>query len=441
MKKWRLTTLTRYVIYLVAVHLVLGWMAYLLLKDNLLYFLPVELLLLVSFYVGFRFYRTFLAPVRLMESGESAMADRDFATKFLPVGSPEVDRLVELYNNMIDNLRAERTNQQEQHYFLDRLMATADLGIIILGYEGEMLDINDWGKERLGMVGALDLPLRMEAIDHPLAKELSQLPKDTPEVIHTGNNRRFRAEKGGFVDRGFDRNFIIFQDITSDLLAAEKEAYGKVIRMMAHEVNNSTGAMNSLLRSLHEAAEMDEAPDFAELAKDYLPVVVDRGERMNEFMRRFANVIRLPSADRTSTDLGELAERVTTLCRPQCMAAGIELKVQRPERPFYVQLDAAQIEQLLINAVTNARESIGRNGTISLVVRQRPAGITVIDNGAGIPEAAQERLFSPFFSTKPTGQGVGLTLSRDILEQHDADYRLYTDKADGLTRFEIEFKR
>lgn len=99
--------------------------------------------------------------------------------------------------------------------------------------------------------------------------------------------------------------------------------------------------------------------------------------------------------------------------------------------------DAALLQQVLINAFTNARESIGQNGIIKM--EGTGNGFAIGDNGPGISEEASEQLFTPFFSTKPTGQGIGLTLTRDILERHGATYSLATEE-DGWTWLRVEFR-
>lgn len=416
-----------YLAYLLAVHLALAVLAYLLLREQLYFFLLLEGLLLLSLLIGLSFYRTFMAPLRLLAQGEATMKDRDFATKFRSTNSREVNRLIELYNGMIDNLRAERSSKQEQQFFLQQLITAAPIGIVLLDFDGRITLLNPWMRQLLGMKAGAEWPDQWSSMAHPLATALSELPDDDgPLTLSLSGYRRYRVERGTFLDRGFARKFLLVQDMTQQLLEAEKDAYGKVIRMMAHEVNNSIGATNSLLGSLSEA--MDESPaEFPGLAAEYLPVVIDRGEQMNRFMRHFADVIRLPAPNKRPTDLRVLAGQAATLFSARCQTAGVQLSTALPDSPVTVDIDSAQLELVLINALTNALESIGsRGGEIRLAVGQSPASITVQDNGPGIPPEVAPRLFSPFFSTKPDGQGVGLTISRDILEQHGADYRLKT---------------
>lgn len=434
---WQLPTRFWYVLYLGLLHAALGGMAYYVLRERLYFFLLVEALLFVSLYLGYRFYTSFMQPTRLIEQGEGSMHDRDFATKFLPTPSPEVNRLVALYNTMMDNLRSERIGKESQQYFLQQLVQTAPIGVIIFDFDGRISTINPWMRALLGIVQDTTQPLSLQEISHPLATAMQASAQQASTIVQLGNNRRYRIEHGHFVDRGFQRRFLLVQDMTRHLLEAEKEAYGKVIRMMAHEVNNSTGATRSLLVSLMDAQR--ESPDtFPELADTYLPVVLDRGERMNVFMQQFASVIRLPPPSLQATDLCAIARRTATLFDARCRRANIALTTHLPEHAVDVHADAAQLEQVLINAITNAIESIGQDGRIEIHVHQSPLGFTVKDDGPGIDADVAPLLFSPFFSTKTNGQGIGLTLIRDILEQHNARYTLSTE-ADGWTVFRVLF--
>jgi signal transduction histidine kinase len=105
-----------------------------------------------------------------------------------------------------------------------------------------------------------------------------------------------------------------------------------------------------------------------------------------------------------------------------------------------VNIDALLIEQVLVNIVKNSVESIVADGEIVISTHQHPATLTVCDNGAGIPEAVSKQLFTPFFTTKKSGQGIGLMFIREVLVAHDCEFSLSTDD-DALTRFTIVFKK
>lgn len=398
--------------------------------------LAAELVLLLSAYIAYRIYRSIISPLQLLGRGAAALEDQDFSVKLMPTGSREMDRITNIYNKMIDQLREERISGKQRDEFLDQLLNSAELGVVVLDFNGEVESMNDWTrikvKEEAFFTAVLQpaLHLRMRP----------KTPGALQQDIFTGpGNRRYHVEAATFVDRGFERGFLIIQDVTTELLAAEKDAYGKVIRMMAHEVNNSNAAIVSVLRSVLEAAQEDD-PQLKELSKDYLPVVINRAENMTTFMRNFARVIRLPPAEKKRIDLNELLHRTGEVMASVLTEHNIELRYELHADPVWVVADPAHLEQVVVNALTNARESIGSNGNIRMTSAAFPARFTVADDGPGIPPEVAEKLFTPFYSTKPTGQGVGLTLTRDILEAHEATYSLRTEE-DGWTRLRVSFEQ
>jgi nitrogen fixation/metabolism regulation signal transduction histidine kinase len=421
-------------------------MAFFLFEGNGVYILLAELVLLGSAYISYRIYLSIISPLQLLGRGAAALEDQDFSVKLLPTGSMEMDRIGKVYNQMIDQLRDERVSSRQQEEFLERLLAAAELGVVILDYDGKVSSMNKWMERQCRDVkgfrtAILDPSLHLRprlknAETAPGDKALGVIPRNDQVLVGPGN-RRYHVETATFVDRGFERGFIIVQDVTADILSAEKDAYGKVIRMMAHEVNNSNAAIISVLRSLLEAAT-DEEAGLTALSQDYLPIVINRAENMTTFMRNFARVVRLPSPDHQRTDLNALLRRTGDVMTTVLADHDINLTYDLPDREIIVHADAAQLEQVVVNALTNARESIGSGGNIRITTISFPQGFVIADDGPGIPERAAQGIFTPFFSTKPTGQGVGLTLTREILEAHKTTYQLSTEE-DGWTRLRVTF--
>ena len=424
----------KYILYLTVLHLALAVLAYFLLAEQKALVIVAELVLIVSAYIAFKIYRSIISPLQLLSRGAAALEDQDFSVKLIPTGSKEMDRVTNIYNQMIDQLREERISGKQREEFLDQLLDSAELGVVILDFNGGVESMNEWTRRQLA-TDAFDTAVLQPAMDLRLRPKAPTAPQ---QDIFTGpGNRRYHVEAATFVDRGFERGFLIIQDVTTELLAAEKEAYGKVIRMMAHEVNNSNAAIVSVLRSVLEAAK-DNDPQLASLNQDYLPVIINRAENMTTFMRNFARVIRLPEAEKKRIDLNELLHRTGEVMANVLTDADIELRYELAPEQVWIMADPAHLEQVVVNALTNARESIGEQGNIRISSQAFPAGFVIADDGPGIPADIAEQLFTPFFSTKPTGQGVGLTLTRDILEAHGATYNLLTEE-DGWTRLRVGF--
>ena len=417
----------KYIAYLTTLHLLLGVLAYYAIGRGPVLLL-VELILLLSAYLGYRLYQVLVAPLDLLSRGAGALADQDFSIKMTPTGSPEMDQLGTVYNRMIDQLRNERVSGRQREEFLDQLVNAAEVGIVILDFDGNVQSENPW---------VTTLRQREPGFYKQFIAPASPQKAFGKRVFTTEGNRRIHAEYATFIDRGFERGFIILQDVTADLLQAEKEAYGKVIRMMAHEVNNSNAAIVSLLKSLLEIASEND-PQLPALTAEYLPPVIQRAENLTAFMRNFARVVRLPKPQLQRLDLNDLLRSAGEVMQPLLEAANIDLRYELSPTPVLTRADATQLEQVIINALTNARESIGSGGCILLSSDANNTAFMIADNGPGIPAAAQDKLFTPFFSTKPTGQGVGLTLTRDVLEAHGATYQLRTEE-DGWTRLRVRW--
>lgn len=408
----------------------MGGLAYLALANRPAFLLGAEILLLLSALIAYSIYRRLIAPVRLLGQGVAALEDQDFSVKLVPTGSREMDGLVNVYNTMIDQLRTERVSGRQREEFLDRLIGAADLGVAVLDYEGVVEQLNPWLRARYAN------PDFRAAVVEPYLGARVEL--DAVPVTVTGpGGRRYRVERSAFVDRGFERGFLVINDVTATLVTAEKDAYGKVIRMMAHEVNNTNAAVGSILRSLLAEAA-DDATELGEVSRDFLPAVIDRSDRLTEFMAKLARVVRIPHAQRQPVDLNELLRRCGELMTPLLADSDVELEYDLDFAPVLISGDAALLEQVVINTLTNARQSLADGGVIRLETRRGPAGFVVADNGPGIPEEYADRLFTPFFSSKPNGQGIGLTLAREVLTAHDATFQLNTE-ADGWTRFRVSF--
>ena len=252
-------------------------------------------------------------------------------------------------------------------------------------------------------------------------------------------NRRLLGSRAQFLDQGFTRDFFLLEELTDQLRITEKAAYEQLIRMMSHEINNSVGAVASLLDScLNYASQLreDDREDF----RNAIGVAATRMQRLNSFMRGFAEVVRLPAPDARPCDLKALLDDVLLLLRPEFHRRRIvfEWALAQPLPP--IPIDKNQMEQVLVNVLRNAMESIGEDGRITLTLGngQGRTYLGVRDTGRGIPPAVREKLFTPFFSTKKDGQGVGLTVVREILTQHRFDFSLEGCEGGGA-EFRIHF--
>ncbi|MFB3855137.1 MAG: PAS domain-containing sensor histidine kinase [Vicinamibacterales bacterium] len=169
-------------------------------------------------------------------------------------------------------------------------------------------------------------------------------------------------------------------------------------------------------------------------------MIIERSTQLNVFLQSFADVVRLPPPRPEKCDLAELARAVGRLVQPLGAARQVEWKWDVASGVPLVWVDRSQLEQALLNVFKNAVEAVPEKGVVRVSTGQDEGTpwLAVEDNGPGIADAVREHLFTPFFSTKPRGQGIGLTLVQEILRQHDLPFALESAPG-GPTRFVVRF--
>ncbi len=437
-----MTLRLKFTIYLIAVHLLFGGMAVYVLLEHRQWLLAIEAVFVVSLAIGLRMIRKLLAAVELINTGAQFIQDSDFTSRFREMGQPEMDRLIGVYNQMADHLRAERTRMQEQNFFLEKVLSASPTGIITLDFDGRIATVNPAAGRFLQASPGELAGRRLGEIENPIAAGLTSIGAGESGVIALSGRRRVKCRRSQFLDRGFPRDFLILEELTEELRQAEKSAYEKVIRMMSHEVNNSIGSANSLLHSsLHYSDQLrdEDRADF----ENAIRVVINRTDQLNAFMRNFADVFRLPQPRLSSIDINVTLREIALLFKAECEERRIEIDWETEDSAAApVRVDRSQIEQVLVNILKNAIEAIGTDGRITIVSgRQngRPF-ISIRDTGCGLSPAVRANLFTPFFSTKDNGQGIGLTMVQEILELHGFEFSLDTLPGRG-TEFNILFRQ
>lgn len=380
------------------------------------------------------FYRKIVKPMSTIGSGMELLREQDFSSRLSRVGQYEADRIVNVFNRMMEQLKNERLRMREQNHFLDLLIQASPMGVVIMTLDGEVSQLNPMAVKMLGVRLEEAQNRKLDKIDSPLAEELASIPKETTSVVRLNDANIYKCTHSSFIDRGFKHPFFLIERMTDEVMKAEKRAYEKVIRMIAHEVNNTTAGITSTLDTVEQALSTEEnMEDICEVMR----VCTERCFSMSRFITRFADVVKIPEPRFTPTNLNDLAFTCKRFMEGMCNDRNIRLQLICDESLDDVKLDASLFEQVLVNIIKNAAESIGQDGQI-IIRTSLPTAIEVVDNGPGISKETEAKLFSPFFSTKPNGQGIGLIFIREVLSRHGCTFSLRT-YADGLTRFRILF--
>lgn len=411
-----------------------GGLLFLSSRLNMIYFYIGEgLVLFILCYLPF-FYRKIVKPLNSIGSGMELLREQDFSSRLSPVGQYEADRIVNVFNRMMEQLKNERLRLREQNNFLDLLIKASPMGVILTTLDEDLSELNPMAQKMLGVRQEDVLGKKMNEIDSPLAAELANVPKGETATVRLNDSNIYRCTHSSFIDRGFQHPFFLIESLTDEVMKAEKKAYEKVIRMIAHEVNNTTAGITSTLDTVEQALSTEEGMDDI---CDVMRVCTERCFSMSRFITRFADVVKIPEPTLTPVDLNDLAFTCKRFMEGMCTDRNIKLRLEIDETLKEVKMDASLFEQVLVNIIKNAAESIEKDGEI-IVRTLSPAIVEVVDNGKGISKEVEAKLFSPFFSTKSNGQGIGLIFIREVLMRHGCTFSLRT-YADGLTRFRILF--
>lgn len=429
---------------------------------GVLFFVMQGLFLFFLVFLSF-FYRQVLRPFKIIANGMDLLQEQDFSSRLRPVNQYESDRIVGIFNRMMGELKEERLRLREQNHLLDLLIQASPMGVVMMTFDGGITGMNPAALKMLGLA-AIPQGKQLGDLHSSFASELALLPRDTTSTLRFGDSGIYRCSHLSFLDRGFYHPFFLIESLTHEVMLAEKKAYEKVIRMIAHEVNNTTAGISSTLDSVCDA--LGDVPQTEDL-REVMQVCVERCYGMSRFITNFADVVKIPVPQLVCSDLNDRVSACKRFMESICRGHEIVMTMDLCEEPLPVRLDSVLFEQVLVNIIKNSAESIGHGGIIHIrtellpvnsaepealpgtvpgdfdspedVSSQGMALLEIVDNGPGISREVESKLFTPFFSTKPSGQGIGLIFIREVLLGHHCTFSLRTYE-DGLTRFLIRFR-
>ena len=424
--------------FLLAFLLIVVWILLLFIatEENGWRFYVIEGITTVSLVYLVYFYQKVIKPLNSIAGGMDLLQAQDFSSRLAPVGQREADRIVSIFNRMMNQLKEERLRLREQNHFLDLLISVSPMGVIILTLDERISMANKAALEFLDEGTEENiLNKTMHELTGSLAEELDRIPKDTTITIRLSDSRIYRCSRLSFIDRGFAHPFYLIESLTSEVMKAEKKAYEKVIRMIAHEVNNSVAGITSTLDTVDDALQtMEDTEDLREVMK----VCIERSYSMSRFITNFADVVKIPEPQTEEVCLNDRVIACKRFMENVCQNRNITLRMELCKENPIVQIDTSLFEQVIINIIKNAAESIDEAGEIIIRTSASPLMLEIGDTGQGISKEVETKLFSPFFSTKPNGQGIGLIFIREVLMKHHCTFSLRT-YPDGITRFRICF--
>lgn len=358
--------------------------------------------------------------------------------------TPEELRLNATFNK-INALfeKIQRENQRQEHFY-KALLEHAPSGILSWDTRGRILFINRTALQLLGLRTLIQIEELLEL--HPGLSALlaSASPHRTHNIqLQTHQETRHLAlVKSNMQLQGQTVTLLSLQDIREPLNERENESWQRLTHVLTHEIMNSIAPVTSLSETLSSYFEKDGQLRNREEITDQilrktvkgLAIVKRQGKSLLHFAESYRKLSFLPDPVRQTFELQEFIENIIVLFQSVLNQKNIELDVQIIPHDLIVNADENLLSQVIVNLLKNAIEALADHprGKITLsAFHSQQTTIEISDNGPGIPIHLQKDIFTPFFTTKASGSGIGLSLSQQILRKHGGDLLVYSSSTQG----------
>lgn len=398
--------------------------------------LPVVILIALLAVVGVVKWQ--LRPVRAvlqsLRHGVASFADQDYSVSIAYPRQDELGRLVSAYNELTGSLREERFNIFQRELLLDTVIQSSASAVIITNYNDRVVFANRTAAGFLMADGPLegaDLQQVAAACSAELADIVAQRQDGLFGLRHQAEGQDDQQEFYHLSFRRFHLNgrlhhLYLFKQLTREITRQEVNTWKKVIRLISHELNNSLAPISSLTRSARRMLSQAEEGGVVDSVRldDLLHSVGNRAEHLHKFIEQYASFARLPDPRIRQVPWQAFYDGLRAL-------APVELVEELPSTPGT--FDPVQMEQVMINLIKNAREADPeRVPRLRILQNDRESLLAVEDRGPGMSSEQVALALLPFYSTKRSGTGLGLPLSREIVESHGGRFSLRNQPGGGL---------
>ncbi|HKH62151.1 MAG TPA: HAMP domain-containing sensor histidine kinase [Flavitalea sp.] len=412
----------------------------------LAFIVPVIIYQVIEFY---RFQHK--AHVELDQFVE-AIHYRDFSRYFDVKHAPlELQPLRKGFNEINSTFKLISKEKETQYQYLQKILELVDTGI--LSYElntGEVV----WMNESLKRMLQLPYLKTIESLskrDPGLYKEICEL-KSTDHKIATAHLERnaFKVllSATAFQTDGRKYKLIAFQNVSEALDETESKAWQKLLSVMTHEIMNSIAPISSLADTLknrlnQSVSELKHNSGSFDDLEVGIETIKRRSEGLLKFAETYRNLNKITAPNLKKMFVRDLFENLNQLMAPTLEQKNIELEIILKDPDLMLEADTNLIEQVLINLVVNAIEAIKDKKSPRIILSAYLAAnfktvVKVADNGTGMPEEVVEKIFIPFFSTKKSGSGIGLSLCKQIMMLHRGNIQVQSIEGEG-TAFMLQF--
>lgn len=412
---------------------------YWLLPDAVLAFIVLSIVLVISLcFTVFNFKRKHTRLVRALSDGLISLSDGDFAIslstkpyklddQIKPSSKAEYE-LLQLFNQATDKLRIERQSLYQRELLLDKVVNSSGVVTVLVNHRQQVVFTNRAAGQFFGqssIVGQHWLTLLKDSAPSLLEYEeksnaIIQLVPPNQSTSHAVE-QSWHYSRHGIRLHGAAHQLIMLKPITQEMHQQELQTWKKVIRVINHELNNSIAPISSMCHSGNILAEQLQHPQLNRV----FDTISSRINKLADFIKNYSELARLSKPIKQPFDVIAVLKQIQKLYDVELLTEHTSLEINA---------DESQIEQLLINLIKNAIEAgCGeRKSTIFLQKNSSETIIKVRDFGAGMTDEIMQKAFLPYYSTKPNGSGIGLSICRDVTDAHNGQLNFYNHPDGGL---------
>ncbi|MEO0997480.1 MAG: ATP-binding protein [Pseudomonadota bacterium] len=370
-----------------------------------------------------RLLRPVDATLEAVQDGIASLKDSDFSVSLSPGRAGRLGQLVDAYNELGHTLRSERQNLFQRELLLDTVIQTTPTALVLTNQRGTIVYSNTAARHLL----AAGRPLNGQSFDTvlsqgpPAFREAIAAERDGLFTVELDEPQTYHLSFSRFTLNTQPHRLYLLKHLTNELSRQEVETWKKVIRVISHELNNSLAPITSLAHSGRiVAGKLDD-----ERLDSIFGTIEERAAHLKQFIEGYGRFARLPQPRFERVDWREF---VATLRQTVPFQVLGELPADSGN------FDRVQMEQVLINLLKNAAESGSAEDEVTMRIDAAGGGlqITVADRGSGMSEAVLANALLPFYSTKKTGSGLGLSICREIVEAHGGRIALANRDGGGL---------
>ncbi len=354
------------------------------------------------------------------------------------------------FNEVLEAFRKARSEKEEHWQYLNSVVQQVRTGILSFDTDGNVQLVNANARKFLNVISIKNIQ-ELISINPKLYHAINSVAPGKGELYKGENDMRLTVQATELRIRGVDVKLVTLQNIQPELQQQELEAWQNLTRVLRHEIMNSITPISSLTSTLREILdkEMEKKENHFELQqegaedlREGLSTIENRSKGLIKFIDAYREYTSLPKPIIVSVRLKELIEKVAQLLKTDLKKTKIDFQYVCSSEYLTIQADAEMIEQVLINLLKNAIEALNEteNPYLRLIGRydENIVKIEVMDNGSGIIKEAIDKIFVPFYTTKRTGSGIGLSLSRQIMQMHNGSINVESEP-DVQTIFTLRF--